>query len=45
MGFFLQTNPRNFVQGPAQNIGLGPITQLHMCVIKIVTFKGGHPMW
>ena len=26
-------------------IGLAPIRQLRMCVIKIVTFKGGHLMW
>ena len=26
-------------------IGVAPITQLRSCVIKIVTFKGGHPMW
>ena len=26
-------------------IVLAPITQLRMCVIKIVTFKGGHLMW
>ena len=24
---------------------LAPITQLQMCVIKKVTFKGGHLMW
>ena len=23
-------------------IGVAPITQLRMCIIKIVTFKGGH---
>ena len=27
------------------NIGVAPITQLRMCVIKIVTFKEGHLMW
>ena len=26
-------------------IGVAPITQLRTCVIKIVTFKGGHLMW
>ena len=26
-------------------IGVAPIMQLRMCVIKIVMFKGGHPMW
>ena len=26
-------------------IGVAPITQLCMCIIKIVTFKGGHLMW
>ena len=26
------------------DIGLAPITQLRTCVIKIVTFKGGHLM-
>ena len=26
-------------------IGVAPITQLPTCVIKIVTFKGGHLMW
>ena len=26
-------------------IGLASIMQLCMCVIKIVTFKGGHLMW
>ena len=26
----------------AHIIGLTPITQLHTCIIKIVTFKGGH---
>ena len=26
-------------------IGVAPITQLRTCVSKIVTFKGGHPMW
>ena len=26
-------------------IGVAPITQLHTCIIKIVTFKGGHLMW
>ena len=26
-------------------IGVAPITQLSMCVIKIVTFKAGHLMW
>ena len=26
-------------------IGVAPITQLRKCLIKIVTFKGGHPMW
>ena len=26
-------------------IGVAPITQVRTCVIKIVTFKGGHPMW
>ena len=28
----------------AMSIGVAPITQLRMCVIKIVTFKGGHLM-
>ena len=28
-----------------QNIGVAPIAHLCMCVIKIATFKGGHPMW
>ena len=27
------------------DIGIAPITQLRMCVIKIVSFKGGHLMW
>ena len=27
------------------HIGVAPITQLRTCVIKIVTFKGGHLMW
>ena len=31
--------------GLAINIGVAPITQLRMCVRKIVKFKGGHPMW
>ena len=26
-------------------IGVAPITQLRTCVIKMVTFKGGHLMW
>ena len=26
-------------------IDVAPITQLRTCVIKIVTFKGGHLMW
>ena len=26
-------------------IGLAPIMQLGTCVIKILTFKGGHLMW
>ena len=26
-------------------IGVATITQLRTCVIKIVTFKGGHLMW
>ena len=26
-------------------IGITHIMQLRMCVIKIVTFKGGHLMW
>ena len=26
------------------SIGVAPITQLHTCIIKIVTFKGGHLM-
>ena len=26
-------------------IGVAPITQLRTCVIKVVTFKGGHLMW
>ena len=26
------------------SIGVAPITHLRMCVIKIVTFKGGHLM-
>ena len=26
-------------------IGVGPITKLRMCVIKIVTFKGVHLIW
>ena len=26
------------------DIGVAPIMQLRMCVIKQVTFKGGHPM-
>ena len=29
----------------ADFIGVAPITQLRMCVIKIVTLKGGHLMW
>ena len=33
-------DPRLYLPG----IGVAPITQLHMCVIKIVTFKGGHLM-
>ena len=28
----------------ANNIGVAPITQLRMCVIKIVMLKGGHLM-
>ena len=28
-----------------EGIGVAPITQLRMCVIKIVTFKGGRLMW
>ena len=27
------------------HIGVAPITHLRTCVIKIVTFKGGHLMW
>ena len=27
------------------HIGVAPITHLHTCIIKIATFKGGHPMW
>ena len=27
------------------DIGVAPNTQLHTCVTKIVTFKGGHLMW
>ena len=27
------------------DIGVAPFMQLRTCVIKIVTFKGGHPMW
>ena len=27
------------------SIGIAPLTQLRTCVIKIVTFKGGHLMW
>ena len=26
-------------------IGVAPITLLRMCVLKIVTLKGGHLMW
>ena len=26
-------------------IGVAPITHLRTCVMKIVTFKGGHLMW
>ena len=26
-------------------VDVAPIRQLHMCVIKIVTFKRGHLMW
>ena len=28
-----------------KSIGVAPITQLRMCVIKIVTFKRGHLIW
>ena len=28
-----------------RDIGVAPITQLRMCVIKIVAFKEGHLMW
>ena len=31
--------------GNCMRIGEAPITQLRTCVIKIVTFKGGHLMW
>ena len=31
--------------GSAHDIGVAPIMQLRTCVIKIVTFKGGHPLW
>ena len=27
------------------SVGVALITQLRTCVIKIVTFKGGRPMW
>ena len=27
------------------SIGVAPITQLGTCVIKIITFKGGHLIW
>ena len=29
----------------ATTIGIAPIMQVRKCVIKIVTFKGGHFMW
>ena len=29
----------------AKIIGAAPITQLRMCVIKILTLNGGHLMW
>ena len=29
---------------PRCTIGIVPIMQLHMCIIKIVTLKGGHLM-
>ena len=30
---------------PKLVIGVAPITHLRMCVLKIVTLKGGHLMW
>ena len=30
---------------PTLVIGVAPITHLRMCVLKIVTLKGGHLMW
>ena len=30
---------------PSKFIGIAPIALLRMCVIKIVTLKGGHLMW
>ena len=33
------------MEASQETIGLANITQLHMCLIKIVTFKGGHLMW
>ena len=33
-----------FLQMMSLIIGVAPITQLRICVIKIVTYKGGHQM-
>ena len=35
----------NILKFQTNFVGVAPITQLRTCVIKIVTFKGGHLMW
>ena len=36
---------QNCTKNAAKTISAGLNTQLSMCIIKIVTFKGGHPIW